>query len=333
MPRSSLPSALKNIKSCEVLLTQTTEEDLWTMLLSKYKVFETLKDSYVTCASNQFGELLDGNPYDHVTKIEERLNTPTWVQENNCDQYFSFSILLRDLILCAKNLEWDQKPEFLDMQYELEKFNTMMASYQKDIEGLENIYYTKWVTKRKEERQEKERIDRLNNPHKYHQSIHSWEELFASKDFIPEAYRKDSLERYEISKNCSQCQEIEAKRTQIDKLEDDIAEIKKVVHTINKPYIAEKFECKDCEFETHVKSLHYSHMHSTEHRKILKLKEWFCEKCNSQSRTQTEWDNHIQTNKHLNKSDSNEYVCEKCEYKTKLKHLYDQHCNTKKHLN
>ena len=295
MPRASLPSGLKNIKSFEVLLTQTTVEDVWNTLLGKFKQYEKKFDSFMMKASNQFGELLDHNPYEDVSRIERNLEY-SWLDENNASDFFAIGVLYRDFMLCDKLLMWNEnKPDFNDVIYQLERFNSYMATTQKDIELLEQTYYAKVINKRKKERDDKEAAERINNPHKFHKSIHFYDIQFALNPDSKLWRDGVELERYNMVKACSKCQE--AERIRIENETPDTE--------------------TDSEPETKSKP---------------KEKVWFCKDCNSHSRTQLEWDNHLQTNKHLRKTEGNtNFVCEPCGYKTLLKHHWEQHCETQKH--
>ena len=341
MPRSTLPSALKKLETIDILLTQTTEEDVWGSLKMRYDIFMSRKEHFAKKISTYVGIFLDSNVYASVD-----LNKP--IERSYRDNIFAFTeqeqteyqqmfSLKHDFELCKRVLDWNEtKPEFEEMLWELQKFQLYASTSMSDVEALEDSAYRTICTKKKTIAMEKLNAEKVTNPHKFHTSINDWNILFKENSDAWTWHGGSEQTKYNESLQCLKCQEIEAKRVQFDKIVEDIQEIKQDIKDALQEHkeatAIVEYTCEDCDFKTHVKYLHTGHMHSTEHKRIQKLKEWFCEKCNSQSRTQVEWDNHIQTNKHLNKNDSTDHVCEKCNYSTKLKHLFTQHCATKKHL-
>lgn len=332
MPRATLPSQFKNIRSMEVLLTQTTEEEIWEVLKSKYDNFMKKKDTYVTNASNTYHTLIDGNPYANKSKISERPlyeNPCTWITEENTVEYFGFFELDYDLQLYKRLGE--AKDNLLDMLWELERFRLIMTGFQNDIKTLEENYFRIENEKHKQRKRELLEKERAENPHKFHKSIQYWEELFASDSFAKVWHDGQNLVDYEVSKACEKC--IERHNEEVQSPVQEIIEIKKQIVELKEhiKFVSQTYECKDCKYTTSSKELWTYHITSTDHKRILKLKDWVCDTCKVQSRTQIEWDNHIQTKKHLNKCEVTDFVCEKCDYKTKLKHHWTQHCETKKH--
>ena len=65
MPRPSLPSTLKKLWTFQVVLTQTTEEDLWQHFTDKFREYSKQWD----CLMNKIEALGDemnlNNPFSH----------------------------------------------------------------------------------------------------------------------------------------------------------------------------------------------------------------------------------------------------------------------------
>lgn len=332
MPRVTLPSSLKNLKTYEVLLTQTTEADLRSHFNGLFALFEAGKDKYMKRISDVVGMFLDENPY---ANRDWKKHTPTrhykesfaWFGENEDEmtEYFSFSNLFADLNRIAKHYEWE---ELDDMKYEMEKFNTHISGGQADLFQLESCRFLQ--AKKKFEEENKEWIEEQADMKK-HKSEH------------PTGYtlRFQEEEGNPIYLSCKYCKanydkEIEMlrKHREYVKVTEPVAAVEVPVAPVEvKPYIKPVEQvCEDCGFKSHHKSVFDYHKQEPEHKKVIQLKGWYCPCCEVQSRTEMEYKNHIQTKKHTKKANGEtEYYCEKCDYKTLLKHLYDQHCEGKKH--
>ena len=330
MPRSTLPSMLKNLETQDVLLTKNTSEDVWESIKLKYDLFEVRKNYFLKKASEYCGMFLDTNVYINcdINKPLDRIHQDkplAWIPENEHDEYYSIFKLRHDLEICKKTMNYD----FQNMIDDLNIFQMRIQMHIADIKTLEENYYNIFHMKRRNLAEAKLEQDIKSNPHKYHTSINDWNKLFREHPDAWTWHNGSEQVKYKESLECPKCIEIEEQRIQITTIYE---EIKEVVHELKREkQVIVDYNCADCNFKTQYKEIFTAHNFSIDHRHILKLKEWFCVKCNSQSRTQTEWNNHIQTNKHLNKSDNKEYTCEKCNYKTLLKHHYTQHCETKKH--
>jgi hypothetical protein len=342
MPRVSLPSSIKNLKTFEVLLTQTTEAHLRSHCETFFANFEATREKYMSRISDAVGIFLDGNPY---TEKDWKKREPTrhykdlitWFGEDEADvqEYLSFQFFLSDLNLLSKNFQWE---ELEDMKYEVERFMTHMYSGQKDLAQLEEMRFTQAKKQFQEENKEWIEEQKMIKIHK--SSHHTGYRLRIKQEegenidqHLACIYCKDDYDKEMAS--VQRTRDYEARQRE---LHPEHYIIKNLTKTIDQqvPYVRPPEQsCEDCGFKTYYTSAFEAHKQESQHKRALQLKEWYCKDCDSQSRTKIEYDNHIQTSKHkkrVGELETVEYVCEKCNYKTLLKHLYDQHCTTKKHL-
>lgn len=328
MPRVTLPSSLKNLKTYEVLLTQTTEADLRSHFKGLFALFEAGKDKYTKRISDVVGMFLDENPYANK---DWKKRSPTrhykesfaWFGENDAEmqEYFSFSNLFSDLNTIVRHYEWE---ELDDMKFELEKFSTHISSGQNDLLQLESCRFLQ--AKKQFEEENKEWIEEQAEIKK-HKSDHP----------TGHTLRVQEEEGKPIDLSCKYCKmdydkEVTAVK-RFRELNPSLCSIEpEIIITPPRPIQLVEQVCEDCGFKSHYKSVFEYHKQEPEHKKIIQLKAWYCKYCEVQSRTEIEHKNHMQTKKHSKKvGGETEYYCEKCDYKTLLKHLYDQHCEGKKH--
>jgi Asp-tRNA(Asn)/Glu-tRNA(Gln) amidotransferase C subunit len=339
MPRVSLPSTLKHLRSYEVLLTQTTESDLRSHYLKLYNQFELNKEKYKTRLMTVYNRFLDENPY---LNKDWKKNIPSrhykdflyWFGEDDSEmqEYFNFTILCNDLKTLSKNLNWEELDEML---FQVESFIKFMATTQTDLEKIEEYRFQ--YAKKKVREDNKEWYEEQEEIKKHKQNHHTGyflrikaEDGESIEEDLKCKYCKHEYENEII--NIQKVREYEAKQEQ--KREQSIENIPKE-EVKYKPYVKPSQEiCEDCGFKSHISDEFEYHKYETQHRKAINLKNWFCKECNCQSRTEIEYKNHCETTKHkknIGELKRPEYVCEKCNYKTLLKHLYDQHCESKKH--
>lgn len=332
MPRSSLPSHLKNLRIMEVLLTQTTEDEIRSQYKSAYLAFEANHEKYMKRISDVVGELLDGNPYSEKDwkkrpPTRHYKETFAWFGDNEDEmqEFARFSNLNHDLRVIIKTYEW---PELEEMKYEVDKFYAFIYSSEKDITNLESIRF--FQAKKKFEEENKEWIEE-QEAIKVHKLRHH--SAFTLRKMI-----EDEGANIDKHLECKYCKaEYEKEVESIRRLREYEASVyptlinvvEEVPKSERKPYIKPTEQiCEDCEFKSCYKSIFDDHFDKQQH----KLAIWFCKACQVQSRTELEYKNHIQTKKHEKKvSGETEYFCEKCNYKTLIKQRFDQHLESKKH--
>jgi hypothetical protein len=342
MPRVSLPSSIKNLKTFEVLLTQTTEDHLRSHCQTFFANFEAKKDKYMSRISDAVGIFLDGNPYtDRNWKKHEPTrhykDMITWFGEDEADvqEYMGFQFFLSDLNLIAKNFNWE---ELDDMKWEVERFMTHMYSGQKDLAQLEEMRFIQAKKKFEEENKDWIEEQALIKLHKSsHHTGHYWrvtlEEEGDMTDCFACKFCKEDCDQ-EVQK-FKEIREYEAKQRE---LYAEFYKPKTVVKEkkVEEPYVRSPEQiCEDCGFKSHYASTFEAHKNEPMHKRVIQLKSWYCDDCKVQCQCQVKYDEHLESTKHkknIGEIVKPDYVCEKCDYKTKLKQHYEQHCTTNKHL-
>ena len=339
MPRVSLPSSLKKLKTYEVMLTQTTEADLRSHCQSFFANFEAKQHKYMSRISNAVGMFLDGNPYEDRdwkkhTPIRHYKDLLTWFgdDEEEMQEYIAFLMFLSDVNIFAKHFQWE---ELDDVKFEVETFMTYMSSGQEDLRKLEEHRFAQAKKKFEEDNKEWIEDQRLLKVHKSsHHSGHFLRVKAEDGENIDEhlacVHCKLDYE-YEVERTKS-IREYEARQRELHP-EFYETEIKPKQETVFVPCVASVEQtCEDCGYKTKFPAAFNVHKHQPDHKRAVQLKEWFCKTCEVQSRTELEYKNHILTKKHEKRvNGETEYSCEKCNYTTLLKHLYEQHCSTIKH--
>ena len=341
MPRVSLPSSLKHLKTFQVILSETNEDELRSHFNTLFNIFEAKKYVYENRVSMAVNVFLDGNPYLKNDWKKGKPKRPfkeslAWFGENEAEiaEYMGFNQLLSDLITIKKNYNWD---DLDNMIFELEKFTNYMRTNQNDLAQLENYKYN--YAKNKFEDENKEWIDEQKLIHQ-----HSTEHKYCFMLQVREKQGEDISEFLE----CKYCKiQYDKDVERFNKAEEyqrkaneawEMANAHRLVN--NEENKVEKktdklevqLHCEDCDFKTYYQNYFDIHLDEPMHKQAINRKALYCNFCECQSRTQKEYDNHILTKKHSNNvNGKTEYFCEKCNYKTLLKNLYDQHCETKKH--
>lgn len=324
-----MPSQLKNMHTMEVLLTQTTEDEVRSHITNLFLAFENSKDKYTKRISSVVEYFLDNNPYlthnwkkGKPNRLHKEIGSWFGYDEDERQEYSKFSQLNHDILLISKNYGWD---ELFDIKYSLERFNSHIHTAQEDILKLENMCFIQAKKKFEEENkdwiEEQEQIKRHKASHLSGYELRKKEEEGGDiQEYLECKYCKLDYEKdLELTKKV---REYEANKPQINFVYEEPTKIEPQVKL-------PEIKCEDCGYKTTNKRIFEDHFKLQEH----KLASWYCKICEVQSRTELEYKNHITTKKHERKvNGDHEYVCEKCDYKTLLKSLFDQHNATKKHI-
>jgi hypothetical protein len=122
MPRPSLPSNLKGLQTIDVLLTQTTEEQLWAhfkILFAKYETSMEVWEEKIERMYRKFNP--DRNPYNdhnwrsgHPTRHYKNptLGTVVGFDEADSDLYWTLFNFVGDFYKVNKALKWNEDAEY-----------------------------------------------------------------------------------------------------------------------------------------------------------------------------------------------------------------------------
>jgi len=357
MPRPSLPPSLKNLSTYSVVLTQTTEEDLWKHFVNSLPDYEGKMDAYYSRICDVVDNIHHNNPYENSKwrrgYVEKKYQTFTdWFGTNEDDmrQYLDLRAFKHEFKRCVDVFEWDKDEEkrkvlnqmLYDYTRPIDRINDMESS----MKETDNFKYIQSKTKWQNEDKAWIEESKKKQDHLTHRPREYYIELFA-KDPLAVKYYKNTIPNNE--ETCEYCitqkrikQEVEEKerREEEEKKQRELEEQEeksrreqeRIEELRNRPVIT--YTCEDCNYTSKNKYTYNDHLESKEHRHIVKQKQTFCVVCNTQCRSPFEYANHIKSAKHLkneNGENKAEYTCEPCGYTTKLKQHYDIHCVSKKH--
>ena len=344
MPRKSLPPGIKMMKGFNVVLTETTEEELRDYIRATALKFEKCFDA-INEKQNKFLDLvIDENPYAGMNwrKPVKHLDWMDWIGTD--DKYIALMKVImdfkHDFFLCVDVFNWEES----DIQFMIEKYGNINDK-EKEFTIWERLRAkqsrTEWELKDAEWITE----NNLKQEHLNHKTRSEWEIEFKKieaemglaflKRWFPTGIpNTDETCKFCIAKhNFYKKGELVSKEHELEQLRLDEEWQKEKA---SKKQEQEKLRCECCNFSTFISEVYDMHMESKEHQKQELISSLYCKTCKVQSRTKMEYQFHISTNKHkyatgeLEKQ--TEFHCEKCNYKTNLKQHFDKHCTTKSHL-
>jgi len=345
MPRKSLPPKVKSLQGYEVILTQTTEEEIKNHIYSTAKKFEEYFDEINLKQNRMLNKVIDENPYAGMSfrKPIIHLEFDDWMGSNK-EKYFEMMKLIfqfsHDFAVCMQVFEWEE-PE---LEFMIEKYGHI-GEKEKDFIMFEKMR----VKQAREEWEIKDAVwiqeNKLKDEHKSHKSKSEWEIEFKKItaemgiDFLnrwfPNGIPNDEETCIHCIKEAKRKKEAEehGKKMELEQLKYDEEWQKQKASFAQ---IKEKLTCECCNFSTFSEQAYELHMESKEHEKTELFSSLFCKDCDIQCRNKNEFMFHITTNKHKINSGKivkqTEFHCEKCDYKTNLKQNFDKHCLTKSHI-
>jgi hypothetical protein len=365
MPRARLPVSLAHLRSYEVALTRTTEEELWEHFTTMFETFDEKTEKWDTAAYTMMMMFMKENPYKNksfrnIQSSRSRMNNELqWLSddEETIKEYFKYVLLDRDLMRCDAVFKWseseDKKELFHDFVHRCEVFRNSINSSNDDIRVLEakrwNTAYEEW----KERDKEWIAAQHLYEQHKTHKSKDYWLNL-AARDPSVLAFHDGKLPDNEDT--CSLCKHealVEAMRKQDEEREYELvrkekeewaaheAEERAEAEEQRKAAVAEEaskeYSCDDCSFITKRAAEYRDHIASKGHETVVKLKALYCVCCKTQCVSQSSFEVHNRSSKHARNasgSDDEEkqlHRCECCNYETPFKHVLQNHLKTKRH--
>ena len=340
MPRPSLPHGLKRLETMNVLLTKTTEEEIWAHMTQNFPLYERKMEEWIDAVDNEkssFDEStfakwnwLKGKPKLYFQKTP-RPYLHEVVSQDYDDEHNHYRMLCyaSDLHKCQRGLQWDKDGEFH------EEFNRMMSTVdylQLRLNCIldclkEQEHYYFYESQREHERKKIE--------HQTHQEI-----ILTCVFCVENARLKKAAEDAAALKKRQE--EYEAHAEEQARLEEELwekierekkdAAAKELERRRSTPVILHN--CDLCKYHTTSLGYFTEHGESKEH----KLKMYFCKLCGVQSRNENEFTFHCSTVKHRTKGgdgpveEPEKFSCELCAYVCGSKLLWKQHCAGKKHL-
>ena len=314
MPRPSLPSSMKNLYTYSVVLTQTTEEDLYKHFekdcekcLEYYKNYVKELDALVNYVFHNNEYKVYSDKYwrkqsperkykNGIVILKSRDERDQDIHKSKIDKEFRSTFeIWRDLMMCDEEFEWSKKYKWVEtMLYEVQKCRTDNITLTQELNAYDTRNYE--TAKREYQERDKEYIE-YNKKRQAHQS-------HRPKSYYIELFKKDK----------------DAERFYDGIIPND------------------EDTCEFCIFEKQQKQPEPEPepepVKQPQMKPISIPRQHYCEVCKVQCRSQTEYDNHITTRKHLKqKGEIKEktFHCELCNYTANLKQHYDTHCKSKRH--
>jgi hypothetical protein len=369
MPRPVIPEVCKKMRTMEVNITKTTQEEIMAHMDEEFEKFCD-EASEIKRKQNDFLDYVLENGYKKFTswrtKSPKRYEWDEWMGDKV--SHYSSMIMKHfdykfDLKLCleAFNTDPDFDIECNPLYFEVFNKNSYDIGSSDVFTFMESQRYleakTKWETEDAEwirERDLKRTHDSNHHPVEYHEEqIKLLEEKFGNtrESYLRREGKNGVLVSSEVD-NCKYCilakkwrhdkpirEQQEAEREAKLEQEQEESDRKwKAQKELERKQLLESrflYKCDLCKFETYDEQAFESHENSKEHKKIEELRKFFCEDCEVQCRNQMEYNIHIQTKKHKIKigeiEKQIEFICTHCNYVTHLKQNYDKHLLTKGH--
>lgn len=366
MPRASLPPGLKVLKSFAVVLTKTTQEEIWEHFVDAFSWYRKRGYDLIEKIEAISEEIDAKNPFEkcswrntvslsaYPTRKYEN-ETPFEVfDEAETERYYYLFKVKSDLERCGRILGWandeEYKQQFAEFTliaeevcYDLEHKLHCLAITENDAFLLAKH---RWTKAHKDEIQEAQFSER----HKNHKTKKEWMEIFRDdpiaarwynstppndedtcKYCIADKERRQAEDRIAIAKHVREQKEAEEDARRKKDEEYELLQIENE----RKEMDAKTHTCEMCDYTTSSGGKFDVHLASKEHTTLLKLKTTFCTTCGIQCKSDTDLIIHNNTQKHKKKIgeivEPTEYRCDACDYTTPSKYLYKAHCNTKTH--
>jgi hypothetical protein len=353
MPRPSLPASLKKLWTFQVILTQTTEEEIWQHFTDKFRGYPDHRDYLLNKIEALEEEMNLNNPFSHQSFSKAR-GTQPFMKYNNLNgvavevflehndetewnRYMYIRQLDCDLKKCGKVFQWDENvkyaAQFMEWtalsQQTVWELDTALAGLVITEECCYFYAKRQWEIAHAEEilQQKNAELARLNH------SRHSIEPDPECNLCILAEKRRALQEKQALERAIQEQQDAEEMlfmRQEEERVERELEAERKLMEKE-----AVKHTCKTCDYTTSSGGKFDVHLASKEHTARLRSKALYCESCMTQSRSQLEHENHCNSVKHKKKVgeivEPTEYRCETCAYVTPSKHLFKQHTASKKH--
>ena len=350
MPRHTLPQSVASLKTMEVFLTKTTEEQIWDNLEKQMVGLEEKIEEYYDTLNDLTKIYIYTNPYDKYSiqdwrnqkpKLKYKYDKMRWLSENGeqyLAEYLRIIDIKHDIRKCNRAFpEWEEK---------LNQIIFYMDKYTPNTEEL--LYYETEKYQEAKKRYEEADAEYIKEHKKIfdHREFHITREKFKINDFSRNVICCGVEPEYWTT--CKWCVEDERRLKDIKEAE---VEQDRIIQEDMKRYEAEQQKkraeknkdieyhiCECCEYKTSNPDIYDRHLDSKEHKIKQNHTDWFCKCCNTQSRSKNEHEFHLKSSKHQKNMNGDLrgkpdiFRCECCSYDTPRKDLYNRHLLSKSHI-
>lgn len=355
MPRPTLPTHFKDMRTYSVQLTKTTEEDLKEHMKSSCERYEMVVREEIDEQNRILRILTDTNPYSNSKwrkgrpeRIYERGYDRRSVREEDLPQREWVVYLAREFGWCMREFKWEDEWA-IDFAYTIERLNSMRTGNVEEIKTLDHVLYHRAEREWKQADAEWIMYDEKRKAHQSHRPKSYYIHLFTIdkdaeafyKGTVPDdedtcelciAEKKHREEREEVQRAYERQQKEEERA-----YEEERQAERRVCRVNSQPHTLSEHTCELCTYTTTSEKLFDIHLTTKAHQQKERQEELYCTACSCQCRTKLEYDHHLGTTKHkknagLVPTEPMTYSCEACAYSTQFKHHYDNHTKSKKHI-
>ena len=314
MPRLTLPASLKHLRTYEVYLTITTEDELWSHFKEMYAIYDTRMDIYYERVHSMVKYLMKENPYKGKSWRKEppehlNLDYECWFGTNEGEQkeYSRFQWLMYDLEMCDKEFGWSKRDDYFEsyanMLFTAKKYRELIREEEDDIKRWEKSRYLEakkdWIARDREWIEEDEKYQKHLSSH--HKTKSWWENEMKCNPAMASSYHMKDFDISQVPENYADtCKWCAARKPIVHVVEVEetstptqLVEVKPKKHTL--------LTCSDCGISTSSKMSMEIHLNSRDHKRTVTIKSRFCDICNIQSRTDMEYQTHCNSQKHIKK--------------------------------
>lgn len=366
MPRPSLPASLKALRTFSVVLTKTTQEELWLHFVDAFSWYSKRAYYLINKIEEIDTEIVCANPFSKCswrnTSLISAYPTRKYADESphsvfdeaECSRYEYLIHIHNDLDRCGRILGWkddeEYAPTFAEFIAQAEYIRYELSLKLKMLASTEDTAYNN--AKRNWKLAHKDEIDdnQLRERHNKHKTKKEWIEIFKEdstaarwynsippndedtcKYCIGDKERRDKENKAAIDKYRQEQKDAEADAKR--RAEEEYTELE--IERERKEMENKQQTCEMCDYTATSISKFDIHLASREHIFQQKLKSRHCNICDIQCKNADDYTVHLSTQKHKKKAgeivEPEEYRCDPCDYTTGLKHHYTQHCATKRH--
>jgi hypothetical protein len=342
MPRPTLDQRLSKVRTFDVLLTKTTEKELWehfvTGLDRHEAYYRTTRDLLDSAAE----EARDKNPYtniydwrrghtDHKRKIHRRYEKAWWYygdDEEKSAQNEWFLSFFRDMELCGRVFEWDtKKPEFPSILYqvtrmkeEIYKMGDELVEQDKDnYEAAKKWWYevdAEWIKEYG-----------VKKAHASHKKRWEWELRIRNRsdsevEWLSRGRWCKENDIWNSYDGCPLC--LASPEHQVTLVEKEARDAEEAVREEQERQERIAREKAQEEEERQKRIAEYaSRPKPTKHK---------CEACDMTLHGDTAWDLHCGSKDHIRNEKYRSWYCSTCPFQARSEIEYRFHLTTKKHL-
>lgn len=355
MPRESLPTHFKDMRTLVVQVTKTTEEELKDHFKKISEVYVSRSEPFYKKLRSAMESLTEDCPYTKhnwrkglAKRLYEKGHEWNRMhEETEMNAYAWLFYVKKDLLWCIEEFTWTD--EWVNtLIREVDRFREMLIDTEQELVWRDEQLWS--MAKYNWEQEDVVWITRheLKKSHVFHKPKSYYVDLFASDKDAYRFYKGVIPDNEDTCEFCIEEKRISEERDEKMRLEEEEQEREEEERREERRLLEEEKQrqrqsvelitqhCKDCNYTTNHSAMYQIHITSKQHLINIKKQSLFCKACEHQSRTEIEHAHHLTTTKHKKNTglvdpEPEEYHCKCCDYKTPLKQNMAIHMKSKKH--